>query len=48
MSLNLNYLLNTPNLNPLQVQIELSSRFTITAEPRNENIFYLPIALHRQ
>lgn len=39
MSLNLNHLLNTPNLNPLQVQMALSSRFTVTAEPRNETFF---------
>lgn len=39
MSLNLNRLLSTPNLNPLQMQIALSSRFTVTAEPRNETFF---------
>ena len=39
MSLNLNRLLSTPNLNPLQMQMALSSRFTVTVEPRNETFF---------
>lgn len=39
MPLNLNHLLNTPNLNPSQVQTALSSRFTVTAEPRKETFF---------
>lgn len=39
MSLNLNHLLSIPNLNPLQVQMALSSRFVVTAEPRNETFF---------
>lgn len=39
MSLNLNHLLNTPNINPLHVQMALSRRFTVEAEPRNETFF---------
>lgn len=39
MSLNLNRLLSIPNLNPLQVQMALSNKFTVTAEPRNEPFF---------
>ena len=39
MSLNLNRLLSIPNLNPLQMQMALSSRFTVTVEPRNETLF---------
>ena len=39
MPLNLNRLLNTPNVNPTQVQMALSSRFTVETEPRNEPLF---------
>ncbi len=39
MPLNLNHLLNTPNLNPLRVQMALSRRFTVKTEPRNETFF---------
>lgn len=39
MPLNINRLLNIPNLNPLQVQTALSRRFTVNAEPRNETFF---------
>ena len=39
MPLNLNRLLNTPNINPTQVQMALSSRFTVETEPRNEPLF---------
>lgn len=39
MPLNINRLLNIPNLNPLQVQTALSRRFTVNAEPRKETFF---------
>lgn len=39
MPLNLNRLLSTPNLNPMQVQMALSYRFTVTVERRNEHFF---------
>lgn len=39
MPLNINRLLSIPNLNPLQVQMALSRRFTVKTEPRNETFF---------
>lgn len=39
MPLNINRLLSAPNLNPLQVQMALSRRFTVKTEPRNETFF---------
>lgn len=39
MSLNLNRLLSIPSVNPMQVQMALSYRFTVIVERRNEHFF---------